>query len=91
MAVVPWAIPGRCPLCGELAQIEFDDAEGNTGDPVMLREVFCTYVGCAFCQPHKPEVRPPGAQDHTCGHLAFNRLVSALAERREQHGHVELD
>ena len=48
LEVVPWAIPGRCPLCGEPAQIEFDDAEGDTGNTVMMREVSCTYVGCAF-------------------------------------------
>ena len=53
MEVVPWAIPGKCPLCGELAQIEFDDAEGDTdpGNTVMMRELSCTNVGCEFFPP----------------------------------------
>jgi hypothetical protein len=25
LGVVPWAIPGRCPLCGAPAELEFDD------------------------------------------------------------------
>jgi hypothetical protein len=53
--VVPWAIPGRCPLCGASAQIEFEDAAGNTGNTVVMREVFYTYVACAFFQPHATE------------------------------------
>lgn len=53
MEVVPWAIPGNCPLCGELAQIEFDDAECDTdpGNTVMMREVSCTNVDCEFFPP----------------------------------------
>jgi hypothetical protein len=54
LEVVPWTIPGRCPLCGEPAQIEFDDigVNGEPLDTVMMREVSCTNVGCAFFPPH---------------------------------------
>jgi hypothetical protein len=45
LEVVPWTIPGRCPLCGEFAELEFDDAEGDPGNTVMLREVSCTNIG----------------------------------------------
>ena len=31
--MVVWAIQGKSPLCGQFAQIEFDDAEGNTVTP----------------------------------------------------------
>ena len=51
LEVVPWTIPGRCPLCGEFAQIEFDDDEGDPGNPVMMREVSCSYFDCEFFQP----------------------------------------
>ena len=51
MDVVPWAIPGKCPLCGKFAQIEFDDAKGESGNTVTMREVFCTNIDCAFFQP----------------------------------------
>jgi hypothetical protein len=66
LEVVPWAIPGKCPLCGELAQIEFDDAEGDTdpGNTVTMREVSCTNVGCEFFPPHAAETEqkgPPGS------------------------------
>jgi hypothetical protein len=66
LEVVPWAIPGNCPLCGEFAQIEFDDAEGGTdpGNTVMMREVSCTNVDCYYFPPHVAEtgeMRPPGS------------------------------
>jgi hypothetical protein len=53
LEVVPWAIPERCPLCGESAQIEFDDigVNGEPLDTVMMREVFCTNVSCVFFLP----------------------------------------
>jgi hypothetical protein len=57
LEVVPWTIPGRCPLCGEPAQIEFDDAEGEPGNPVMMREVSCTNTDCAFSPPHATQNR----------------------------------
>ena len=64
--MVPWAIPGKCPLCGELPQIEFDDAEGDTdpGNTVMMREVSCTNVACEFFPPDVAEAGqkgPPGS------------------------------
>ena len=55
LEVVPWTIPGRCPLCGEFAELEFDDAEGDPGNTVMLREVSCTNTDCAFFHPHATE------------------------------------
>lgn len=57
MEMVAWAIPGRCPLCGEPAQIEFDDigANGEPLDTVMMRDVCCTNIGCGFFPPNTTE------------------------------------
>jgi hypothetical protein len=64
LEVVPWTLQGRCPLCGEPAQIEFDDAEGEPGNPVMMREVSCTNTDCAFSPTHATQtgqLKPPAS------------------------------
>jgi hypothetical protein len=52
LPVVPWAIPGRCPLCGVSAELEFDDLSIDGEPPgVMLKDVACVNVTCPFCPP----------------------------------------
>ena len=49
MGVVPWAIPGRCPLCGAPAELEFDDLSVDEEAPgVMLKDVLAPMPGCKF-------------------------------------------
>jgi hypothetical protein len=53
--VVPCAIPGRCPLCGASAELEFDDLCVNGEPPgVMLKDVACANAGCQFFNPDMP-------------------------------------
>jgi hypothetical protein len=55
LGVVPWAIPGRCPLCGEFAELDFDDLNVDGEPPgIMLKDVACVNAGCQFFHPDMP-------------------------------------
>ena len=73
LGVVPWAITGRCPLCGAPAELEFDDMNVDGQPPGVLLNMwlapmpaarFSALMCRAGCSQRGPD---PGRGEHPLG------------------------